>query len=71
MKNFYDVLQYLKTYQVYIHLGKRLWDIEFAAMEVDHLYQAQVLSDKDYRRMKIVLAREQQEEAKREARLAR
>ncbi|CAK8053654.1 YqgQ family protein [Eupransor demetentiae] len=58
MKNFYDVLQYLKKYQVYIHVGKRLWDIEMAALEVDNLRKADVLSKDDYENIKLILARE-------------
>lgn len=65
MKNFYDILQYLKTYDVFIHVGKRLWDIEMAALEVDNLYRADVISDTDYQTMKKILAKEHAEEAKR------
>ncbi|MCK8616819.1 YqgQ family protein [Fructobacillus sp. M158] len=63
MKNFYDILQYLKKYEIYIHVGKRLWDIEVAALEVDNLYKAKVLSDSDYQTMKVILAKEHREEA--------
>lgn len=62
MKNFYDILQYLKRYDVYIHVGKRLWDIEVAALEVDNLYKAKVLSAADYQTMKIILAKEHKDE---------
>ncbi|GAO99722.1 YqgQ family protein [Fructobacillus ficulneus] len=64
MKNFFDILQYLKTYDVFIHLGKRLWDIEMAAIEVDNLHKAKVISDSDYQTMKVILAKEHAEEAK-------
>lgn len=64
MKNFYDILQYLKTYDVFIHLGKRLWDIEMAALEVDNLYKADVISKEDYKKMKVILAKEHDQEAK-------
>ena len=47
MRTFYDVLQYLKSFGIYIHVGKRLWDIEVAALEVDNLYRADVLTPKD------------------------
>ena len=29
MKTLYDVQQLLKQFGVYIHVGKRVWDIEF------------------------------------------
>ncbi|MCO0831707.1 YqgQ family protein [Fructobacillus sp. W13] len=65
MKNFYDILQYLKKYEIYIHVGHRLWDIEVAALEVDNLYKAKVLSEPMYETMKIILAKEHKDEAKR------
>nr|WP_238476797.1 YqgQ family protein [Fructobacillus parabroussonetiae] len=65
VKNFYDILQYLKKYEIYIHVGKRLWDIEVAALEVDNLYKAKVLSDQDYQTMKVILAKEHRQEVER------
>lgn len=65
MKNFYDILQYLKKYEIYIHVGHRLWDIEMAALEVDNLYKAKVLSESDYQTMKVILSKEHKEEAER------
>lgn len=58
MKNFYDILTFLKSFGVYIHVGKRLWDIEMAALEVDNLYRADVINDKDYAAMKLILSHE-------------
>ncbi|WEV54932.1 YqgQ family protein [Leuconostocaceae bacterium ESL0723] len=63
MNTFYDVLQYLKKFGVYIHVGRRLWDIEMAALEVDNLRRADVLSDKDYAAMKLVLRHEHEQES--------
>ncbi|CAH1850436.1 YqgQ family protein [Convivina praedatoris] len=65
MQNFYDVLKYLKRFGVYIHVGKRLWDIEMAALEVDNLYKSGVLPEKEYAQMKLVLAREHHLEERR------
>ncbi|AFS40173.1 MAG: YqgQ family protein [Leuconostoc gelidum] len=58
MKSFYDILTYLKTFGVYIHVGKRLWDIEIAALEVDNLKKADVIDNKKYAVMKLILAHE-------------
>ncbi|ADG41320.1 MULTISPECIES: YqgQ family protein [Leuconostoc] len=58
MKNFYDILTFLKSFGVYIHVGKRLWDIEMAALEVDNLHHADVINDKEYATMKLILAHE-------------
>ncbi len=62
MKNFYDILTYLKRFGVYIHVGKRLWDIEVAALEVDNLYKADVIDRQEYARMKIILVHEHEKE---------
>ncbi|VDG19842.1 YqgQ family protein [Lactiplantibacillus mudanjiangensis] len=58
MKTLYDVQQLLKQFGVYIHVGKRVWDIELMAIEVDHLYQSGVIDAKLYARVKIVLSHE-------------
>ncbi|AFT81498.1 DUF910 family protein [Leuconostoc carnosum] len=58
MRNFYDVLSVLKTFGVYVHVGKRLWDIEMAALEIDNLYKADVIDNKQYATMKLILAHE-------------
>ncbi|WP_220738987.1 YqgQ family protein [Leuconostoc miyukkimchii] len=58
MKNFYDILTYLKAFGIYIHLGKRLWDIEMAALEVDNLQKAGIIDNKKYATMKVILAHE-------------
>ena len=43
MQTFLDVLNLLKKYDIYIHVGKRLWDIELAAIEIDNMYKACLL----------------------------
>ncbi|MCT4396637.1 YqgQ family protein [Periweissella beninensis] len=64
MDKFYDVLQELKKYDIYIHLGKRLWDIELAALEIDNLYKAGLLTPQKYSKFKLILAHEHQLESK-------
>ncbi|MCI1894618.1 MAG: YqgQ family protein [Lactobacillus sp.] len=64
MKTFYDVLQLLKRYGTYVHVGERLWDIELAAVEVDRLHKAQLIDDKTYASAKIVLRHEHAQEEK-------
>lgn len=66
MKTFLDVLQLLKKYDIYIHLGNRLWDIELAAIEVDNLYKAGLLDNKRYAQVKLVLGREHENEEKKQ-----
>lgn len=62
MQTFMDILDVLKMYDVYIHLGKRLWDIELAAIEVDNLAKAQAIDHSLYLKMKLVLEREHRKE---------
>ena len=38
MKTLYDVQQLLKKYGVLVHVGKRKWDIELMALELDNIY---------------------------------
>lgn len=66
MKTFLDVLQLLKKYDIYIHLGNRLWDIELAAIEVDNLYKAGLVDNKRYAQIKLVLGNEHEAEEKKQ-----
>ncbi|KRN77771.1 YqgQ family protein [Weissella minor] len=66
MKTFLDVLDLLKNFDIYIHVGKRLWDIELAAIEVDNLYRAGILKPKEYAQIKLVLRHEHEAEERRE-----
>ena len=63
LKTYYDVLQLLKRVDVFIYVGRRLWDIELAALEVDNLYQAGVIDRQTYLQAKLVLRREHREQA--------
>ena len=65
MKTLYDVQQLLKKFGVYVYVGKRIWDIELMAIEIDHLYQAGVIDPKMYARVKLVLSHEHRIEAER------
>lgn len=64
MKTYYDVLQLLKRYGTYIHVGERLWDIELAAVEVDRLHESQLIDDKVYASAKIILRHTHEQEEK-------
>ncbi|KRL53229.1 hypothetical protein FD01_GL001334 [Lacticaseibacillus manihotivorans DSM 13343 = JCM 12514] len=64
MYTYYDVLQLLKRFGTYIHLGKRLWDIELAATEVDRLHELRLIPDDTYANAKIVLRHAHEQEAK-------
>lgn len=66
MQIFLDVLNLLKKYDIYIHVGKRLWDIELAAIEIDNMYKAGLLDAKEYAQIKLVLRHEHELEEKQE-----
>ena len=66
MQTFLDVLNLLKKYDIYIHVGKRLWDIELAAIEIDNMYKAGLLDAKEYAQIMLVLRHEHELEEKQE-----
>ncbi|MDA5458555.1 hypothetical protein B816_37 [Weissella confusa] len=66
MQTFLDVLNLFKKYDIYIHVGKRLWDIELAAIEIDNMYKAGLLDAKEYAQIKLVLRHEHELEEKQE-----
>ena len=66
-RTLYDVQQLLKEFNVFVYVGKRLYDIELMAIELDNLYQSGVVDLETYMKEKIVLRKEHREEERREA----
>lgn len=66
MKTLYDVQQLLKRFGIFVYVGKRLWDIELMALELDNLYKAQAIDQKTFLSAKLVLERAHRYEEKRE-----
>ncbi|MDO4855486.1 MAG: YqgQ family protein [Limosilactobacillus gorillae] len=64
LRTLYDVQQLLKQFNVFVYVGKRLWDIELMAIELDNLYQAGVLERDLYTKAKLVLRKEHRLEEK-------
>ncbi|WEV40911.1 YqgQ family protein [Lactobacillus sp. ESL0684] len=62
MKNLYDVQQLLEKYGVLVHVGKRIWDIELMALELDNVNQSHLIDQKLYLEAKMILAREHEYE---------
>ncbi|CAI2671171.1 YqgQ family protein [Apilactobacillus apinorum] len=58
MKTLYDVQQLLKKFGIYVYVGKRKWDIEVMALELDHLHDAGLVSKDEFIQAKIVLKHE-------------
>lgn len=48
MKTLYDVQQLLEKFGILVYVGKRMWDIEAMAIEIDHLYRAHVISQNNF-----------------------
>lgn len=61
-RTLYDVQQLLKEFNVFVYVGKRLYDIELMAIELDNLYQSGVIDRQVYMKAKIVLRKEHREE---------
>ena len=67
MKTLYDVQQLLKRFGVYVYVGKRTWDIELTALELDNLFKSGVIERDDYLKAKVVLRHEHHLEEQSEA----
>ena len=65
MKTLYDVQQLLEKFGIIVYVGKRLWDIEMMALELDHLHQARVITPRQFLTAKMILIREHRREEKR------
>ena len=65
MKTLYDVQQLLKNFGIFVFVGKRMWDIELMALELDHLHKAQVIDNDVFAKAKLVLVHEHHIEEKR------
>lgn len=61
-RTLYDVQQLLEEFNVFVYVGKRLYDIELMAIELDNLYQSGVVDNSTYTKAKIVLRKEHREE---------
>lgn len=62
LRTLYDVQQLLKRFNIFVYVGKRLWDIELMALEVDNLFRAGVIDRDLYMQAKLVLRKEHREE---------
>lgn len=58
MKTLYDVQQLLEKYGILVHIGKRIWDIELMALELDNINKAGLIDQHDYMMSKLILRRE-------------
>ncbi|MBL1071579.1 YqgQ family protein [Lactobacillus kitasatonis] len=58
MKTLYDVQQLLEKYGILVHVGKRIWDIELMALELDNINKADLIDRHDYMMAKLILRKE-------------
>ena len=58
----YDVQQLLKRFGTFVHLGKRMWDIELMFIEVKRLYKDGLIDKKTFISAQLVLKREHRKE---------
>ncbi len=58
MKTLYDVQQLLEKYGIFVHVGKRIWDIELMALELDNINHSHLIDQHDYLVAKLILRRE-------------
>ena len=66
MKTLYDVQQLLEKYGILVHVGKRIWDIELMALELDNVNKSGLIDQHDYLIAKMILSREHRIEEKKE-----
>ncbi|BDR58396.1 YqgQ family protein [Xylocopilactobacillus apicola] len=63
IKHFYNVLDLLKKFNIYIHLGNRLDDLKLAEVELNRLFRANLIDRDIYlRSMTIVKSEIRKEE---------
>lgn len=65
-RTLYDVQQLLKKFGTFVHLGKRMWDIELMSIEVKRLYENGMIEKKTFINAQMVLKSEHRKEEKRE-----
>ncbi|MER0123297.1 YqgQ family protein [Streptococcus sp. ZJ93] len=58
MKKLYDVQQLLKQFGIIIYMGNRLYDIEMMQIELQRIYEADLLDRVEYMEAELVLRRE-------------
>ncbi|MCS4488577.1 YqgQ family protein [Streptococcus sciuri] len=58
MKTLYDVQQLLKSFGIYVYVGKRLYDIEVMKIELEKLYENHLIAKDDYLKAELILRHE-------------
>lgn len=58
LKDLYDVQQLLKKFNIYVYLGKRIWDIELMLQEIQSLGKSGLISKQELKKASIILRKE-------------
>lgn len=66
MKVLFDVQNLLKKFGIYVYIGKRLYDIEVMKIELQRLYDNDLISRDDYLKAELILRREHRLELEKE-----
>lgn len=66
MKTLYDVQQLLKQFGIIVYMGKRLYDIEVMAIELEKLYDNGLVERHYYLTARLILRREHRIEEEKE-----
>lgn len=65
-RTLYDVQQLLKRFGTYVHLGKRIWDIELMSIELKNIYNNEMIDKQTFISASLVLKSEHRKEEKKE-----
>jgi len=65
-RTLYDVQQLLKRFGTFVHVGRRIWDIELMSSEIRRLYEGGLIDKQTFIRVQLVLKREHRLEEKKE-----
>jgi uncharacterized protein YqgQ len=58
MKTIYDIQQYLKKFGTIIYIGERVADLELMELELQELYQSQLIEQSDFQTAQLILRQE-------------
>lgn len=58
MKTIYDIQQYLKKFGTIIYIGERVADLELMELELQELYQSQLIEQGNFQTAQLILRQE-------------
>ncbi len=65
-RTLYDVQQLLKKFGTYVHVGKRIWDIELMSIELKNIYNNEMIDKQTFISAQLILKSEHRKEEKKE-----